>query len=203
MDRQKEWLECVNCAKQVLKRGDRIRVTKCPGRKRTITFNHWDGPWIVSKSGINDYAATSIDMVNGKSMSFKRPQIMWKSSQFSDGKPGLYKMEFQGRLLKSCMDLVFWFLWGDYTFDIREVRNYLGKKDDENTLDRNCKLDGYKRFRHQMQELIDMVGDRDFEEVLLHVACKVNQRNQRIIAENEASANQDTESIQKSRYLPF
>lgn len=57
-------------AKEVLKKGDRIRVTKCPGTKRTITFNHWDGCWIVSKSGINDYHPVNIDKVNGKSVLF-------------------------------------------------------------------------------------------------------------------------------------
>ena len=41
-------------AKRVLKPGDRLRVTKCPGTKRWITFSHWSGYWIVSKSGIDD-----------------------------------------------------------------------------------------------------------------------------------------------------
>lgn len=57
-------------AKRVLKAGDRIRVTKCPGTKRVITFAGWDGDWIVSKSGINDYAASCVDMVNGESVNF-------------------------------------------------------------------------------------------------------------------------------------
>lgn len=64
--KDQEWLNSVAKAKKVLKKGDRIRVTKCPGTKRTVTFDHWDGNWIVSKSGINDYAATSIDRLNGK-----------------------------------------------------------------------------------------------------------------------------------------
>lgn len=70
IERQKKWLEAVNEAKQVLKKGDRIRLRKCPGTKRTITFDSWDGNWIVSKSGINDYSAMSIDMLNGKPHSF-------------------------------------------------------------------------------------------------------------------------------------
>lgn len=57
-------------AKKVLKKGDRIRVTKCPGRRRSITFDHWDGPWIVSKSGIDDYSATTIDRLNGDVVDF-------------------------------------------------------------------------------------------------------------------------------------
>lgn len=60
-------------AKKVLKKGDRIRVTKCPGTKRVITFAGWDGPWIVSKSGINDYAPSCVDMVNGAPVDFCSP----------------------------------------------------------------------------------------------------------------------------------
>lgn len=61
-------------ARKILKPGDRIRVTKCPGTKRWITFLDWDGDWIVSKSGINDYAATTIDRLNGKPVDFLSPQ---------------------------------------------------------------------------------------------------------------------------------
>lgn len=57
-------------AKRVLRTGDRIRVTKCPGTKRWITFDHWDGDWIVSKSGIDDYSASTIDRLNGDPVSF-------------------------------------------------------------------------------------------------------------------------------------
>jgi len=70
-NKQKEWVECVNRAKKALKQGDRIRVTHCPGTKRTITFDHWDGNWIVSKSGKDDYSAMSIDRLNGQPISFK------------------------------------------------------------------------------------------------------------------------------------
>lgn len=59
-------------AKPVLKPGDRLRVTKCPGTKRWITFARWDGCWIVSKSGIDDYAPRSIDRLNGKPVDFTK-----------------------------------------------------------------------------------------------------------------------------------
>lgn len=65
------FLEAAEKAKAFLKKGDRVRVSKCPGTKRTITFSHFDGPWIVSKSGINDYAPTSVDLVNGQPVNFK------------------------------------------------------------------------------------------------------------------------------------
>lgn len=57
-------------ARALLKPGDRIRVAKCPGTKRTITFAGWDGHWIVSKSGIKDYPVTTVDRVNGEPVSF-------------------------------------------------------------------------------------------------------------------------------------
>jgi len=63
--------QIVEKAKLILKKGDRIRVTKCPGTKRTITFDHWDGNWIVSKSGIDDYHPINVDVVNGEKISFK------------------------------------------------------------------------------------------------------------------------------------
>ena len=58
-------------AKNVLKPGDKIRCTRCPGRLVTYRFSHWDGSWIVSASGINDIAATSIDRLNGQPISFQ------------------------------------------------------------------------------------------------------------------------------------
>jgi hypothetical protein len=57
-------------AMDVLKKGDRIRVTKCPGTKRTITFDHWYGDEIISKSGRGEYAASNIDRLNGEPVSF-------------------------------------------------------------------------------------------------------------------------------------
>ena len=57
-------------AKKVLKKGDKVRGTKCPGTKRWFIFDHWDGSWIVSKSGIDDYAACNIDRVNDQEVDF-------------------------------------------------------------------------------------------------------------------------------------
>jgi hypothetical protein len=69
-ERRKRFLAATEKAKKILKSGDRIRVTKCPGTKRTVTFAGWDGHWIVSKSGINDYAAANIDRLNGEPVDF-------------------------------------------------------------------------------------------------------------------------------------
>jgi hypothetical protein len=69
-ERVAAFLRAEAAARAVLKPGDRIRVTKCPGTKRWITFAGWDGYWIVSKSGINDYAPGCVDRVNGQAVDF-------------------------------------------------------------------------------------------------------------------------------------
>lgn len=62
----------VENAKKRLTTGDKLRVTKCPGRKRTVTFDRWDGDWIVSISGINDYHPVNVDRLNGVSVDFTK-----------------------------------------------------------------------------------------------------------------------------------
>lgn len=57
-------------AKKMLKAGDRIRVTRCPGTRRWVIFEGWDGNWIVSKSGISDICAANIDRLNGDAVDF-------------------------------------------------------------------------------------------------------------------------------------
>ena len=61
-------------AKKILKAGDRLRVTKCPGTKRWITFAEWrNGNEIISKSGRGDYHPLSVDRVNGELVDFTKP----------------------------------------------------------------------------------------------------------------------------------
>lgn len=60
-------------ARKTLKPGDRIRVTKCPGTRRWVTFAGWDGLWIVSKSGIDDFSARCIDRLNDLPVDFTQP----------------------------------------------------------------------------------------------------------------------------------
>lgn len=64
------YFQAVHNAKKSLKYGDRVRVSKCPGTKRYISFECWNGDWIVSKSGIDDYHPMNVDMVNGKAVNF-------------------------------------------------------------------------------------------------------------------------------------
>lgn len=73
-------------AKKVLKPGDRIRVSKCPGTKRWVTFAGWKGHWIVSKSGIDDYSPGAVDMLNGKPVDFKTvEQSQWHNVRIEPG----------------------------------------------------------------------------------------------------------------------
>lgn len=58
-------------AKKIIKVGDRIRCTKCLGKKSVFTFSHWDGSWMVSKSGINDYHPINVEVLNGIAIDFK------------------------------------------------------------------------------------------------------------------------------------
>lgn len=60
-------------AKKVLKPGDRLRVTKCPGTKRWIVFAEWrDGNEIISKSGLGEYHPFNVDMLNDKPVDFTK-----------------------------------------------------------------------------------------------------------------------------------
>lgn len=57
-------------AKNVLKVGDKIRSSRCCGIRATYILSHWDGNWIVSKSGVDDISANNIDRLNGKPINF-------------------------------------------------------------------------------------------------------------------------------------
>lgn len=57
----------------VLQPGDKIRVSRCGGLRSYYTFDGWDGHWAVSSSGINDLSPRSIDMLNGRPISFQDP----------------------------------------------------------------------------------------------------------------------------------
>lgn len=56
-------------AREVLKPGDRVRATRCGGRKITVTMTGWDGHWITSAKHC-DIAPCAIDRVNGQPMTF-------------------------------------------------------------------------------------------------------------------------------------
>jgi hypothetical protein len=49
-----------------LEHGDRVRVRRCGGIHRPYKFIGWHGFWMVSASGIDDLAPTSITAVNNQ-----------------------------------------------------------------------------------------------------------------------------------------
>jgi hypothetical protein len=51
-------------AKAALNEGDRLYIQRCGGIRTTVSFSHWDGLWAVSRSGVNDIAASSILRIN-------------------------------------------------------------------------------------------------------------------------------------------
>lgn len=59
-------------ARAVLKYGDRITVTSCPGSKRWAIFDHWDGQWVCSKTR-DDFSAFNISKINGVPVNFRDP----------------------------------------------------------------------------------------------------------------------------------
>lgn len=67
---KEEHIKAVENARGILKPGDKIRVDRCGCFSATYTFDHWDGNWIVSKSGIDDLFAGSITRLNGTPVNF-------------------------------------------------------------------------------------------------------------------------------------
>ena len=66
-----EDIRIINKAKSILKKGDRVGVTKCPGTKRVFTFLEWDGNWMVSKSFIDEYSPINIYSINNIQVNLK------------------------------------------------------------------------------------------------------------------------------------
>lgn len=69
-ERRRRFLLSVENAKKVLKPGDKCRGSHGCGPKRAFIFAGWDGNWIISQSGINDWAPGSVDRVNGHPVNF-------------------------------------------------------------------------------------------------------------------------------------
>lgn len=67
-----ELREATARAKKILRRGDKITVTKCPGTKRSIVFDHWSGLEIISKSGQREYFAINISKINGEEVDLNK-----------------------------------------------------------------------------------------------------------------------------------
>lgn len=63
----------VRRARGYLSKGDKVTTSKCPGRKRWFIFSHFDGPWMVSSTGIDDYHPQHVSKVNGCPIDFTKP----------------------------------------------------------------------------------------------------------------------------------
>jgi len=72
IDIQKMYSAVLN-AKDLLKPGDRFRTHRCGGSKPTFTFDQWYNDLIVTKSGVVDIAAISIDRLNGCQIDLSTP----------------------------------------------------------------------------------------------------------------------------------
>lgn len=68
-DRKAELLLAEERARKVLRSGDRIVFTSCPGTKRHGVFQGWDGRWICIRTR-NDVHAANISKVNGRPVDF-------------------------------------------------------------------------------------------------------------------------------------
>ena len=66
-----DYNKAVLIAKNYLKPGDKVGCTKCAGVKSVFTFIEFDGCWMVSKSGINDFHPYNVYSVNGVKVDFK------------------------------------------------------------------------------------------------------------------------------------
>lgn len=68
-----ESLRAYHRARNCLKEGDKLCVSRCGGGRSTFIFAGWDGYWMVGKSGGNDYAPSAIVSLNGEKVSFLDP----------------------------------------------------------------------------------------------------------------------------------
>ena len=68
--RRQECVQAQRKAKNTLNKGDRIRASRCGDTYGNYIFDHWDGNWIVTASGINYIDAIHIVRLNGISVDF-------------------------------------------------------------------------------------------------------------------------------------
>jgi hypothetical protein len=71
--RDPEWRRSVERAREQLKPGDRLTVTRCGGLVVTVTFDGWTGGhWICSRT-LDDIAPSHVLKRNGQPISFEDP----------------------------------------------------------------------------------------------------------------------------------
>jgi hypothetical protein len=75
-----------------------------------------------------------------------------------------YAVGFQGKTLHPIASMIYWYRWGEYTFDIRSVRRAYGKKE-EKSIDTDFDMHPCYRFQTIVNEIIGLVGQTPFLEV--------------------------------------
>ena len=74
-ERRRHHYAALAALKPLLRKGDRIRATRgeCCANPATYIFDHWNGNWIVSKSGIDTIVPGSITAINGLYFDVRAP----------------------------------------------------------------------------------------------------------------------------------
>jgi hypothetical protein len=75
-----------------------------------------------------------------------------------------YGVDFQGKMLHPIGGMIYWYTWGEYTFDIRAVRKAFGKKECME-IDTDFEMHPCIRFQKIAAEIAGLVGDTPFLEV--------------------------------------
>lgn len=76
-----------------------------------------------------------------------------------------YSIDFQGKKLSPIACMIFWYRWGEYTFDIRAVRKALGKEEIQDYDLRGHSMGIGPKFQKIAAEIIDIVGETPFMEL--------------------------------------
>lgn len=74
-----------------------------------------------------------------------------------------YGVDFQGKKLHPIRTMIYWYVWGEYAFDIRALRKAYGKKECV-AIDTNTEMHPCTHFQKIAAEIIELVGDKPFLE---------------------------------------
>jgi len=72
-----------------------------------------------------------------------------------------YGYKFQGKNIHPIPTMIYWYIWGEYTFDVRSVRAKFGRKE-EKKIDLDFKINPCTRFTKIAKEIEYLVGDTPF-----------------------------------------
>ena len=73
---------------------------------------------------------------------------------------------FQGKDFHPQFGMIYWFTWGEWSFDIRDIRKLFNRKE-EKKIDMDFKMHPCTRFRTQMLEIVKLIGKQSFEDFLI------------------------------------